>query len=245
MEEGACPRVDGLGVEPPREPVRLVGAARVAPAEDRRERVPVPVDGDEAVGEARGRVRLLVPEHAPDGCCDLGGIVGLVLSPAAARRPPSPRSSNCWARTEEEPMSSASTLIPAGRRRPSASHVRARSTFGPLGASRTASSWSSVMTARARRGSRSVDRLLDSLREPLGLDRERLDPCGQPLRGRLLEPVEGEDDREHSRVAASTSHSSTRQPAVAGRRIVSSPSGVKPPQRSAAFSTRSATSESG
>ena len=68
-----------LGVEPLREPFRRVGATRVAPAEDRRERVPALVDGDEAVREARGRVRLLVPEHAPDGCRDLGWIVGLVL----------------------------------------------------------------------------------------------------------------------------------------------------------------------
>src|SRR5262249_17314084 len=42
------------------------------------------------------------------------------------------------------------------RASPSASHVRARSTFGPLGASRTVSSWTSVSVASARRGSGSV-----------------------------------------------------------------------------------------
>ncbi|HZC76022.1 MAG TPA: nucleotidyltransferase domain-containing protein, partial [Gaiellaceae bacterium] len=55
------------------------GAARVAPAQDRRERVPVLVDGDEAVREARGRVRLVISQDASDSGRYLAGIVAVVL----------------------------------------------------------------------------------------------------------------------------------------------------------------------
>ena len=87
MEErsGAC--VNRVGVEPSREPLGRAGAARVAPAEDRRQRVPVGVDGDETVREARGRVRQLVAEHAADGRGDLRRVVRVVfLLPQLAGR---------------------------------------------------------------------------------------------------------------------------------------------------------------
>ena len=79
VEEGAGPRVDGLGSS-----LRASRLAASVLRVSRQPRIGVSafqflVDGDEAVREARGRVRLLVPEHAPDGCRDLGWIVGLVL----------------------------------------------------------------------------------------------------------------------------------------------------------------------
>jgi len=82
VEECARARVHLRWIEALGQPLCGVCAARVAPAEDRRERVPVFVDGDEAVREARCRVRLRVAEDAPDGGGDLVGLCALVPLPA-------------------------------------------------------------------------------------------------------------------------------------------------------------------
>ena len=81
---------------------------------------------------------------------------------------------------------------------PCASQSRARSTFGPLGASRTVSSWSWVIVAQGAARIRIGQRLLDPLREALGLDRQWVHALGEPLRGWLVDTVEREDDREHA-----------------------------------------------
>ena len=60
------------------------------------------------------------------------------------------------------------------------------------------SSWSSVIASSARTRVLFGERLLDPLGEPLRLDRERLDARGEPLRGRRVDAVEREDDREHA-----------------------------------------------
>ena len=153
VEERAGARVHRLGVEPAREPLGRGGAARVAPAEDRRERVPVRVDRDEAVREARGRVRLLVPEHAADGRCDLGGIGRLRTLPAAARRPALRARRSAGPAPTRMPMSSASTLIPPARRCPRpATFARGRRS------GRSARAGPRRAAARSSPGGRAADR---------------------------------------------------------------------------------------
>jgi len=86
VQVAAGARVDGVAVEPAPEPLGGVRAARVAPAEDRRQRLPVPVDGDEAVREAGRRVGLLAAEDTLDELLHLRGVGRLVaLLPQLAR----------------------------------------------------------------------------------------------------------------------------------------------------------------
>src|SRR6185369_5593844 len=79
VEERAGARMNRLRIELAREALGGVCAACVAPAENRRERVPLSVDGEEAVREARNRLRLFVAKHTPHGPCHLGRIIGVVL----------------------------------------------------------------------------------------------------------------------------------------------------------------------
>ncbi len=81
MEERARACVHLICVELQCERLRGAGAARVAPAEDRRERIPVRVDGDEAVREARGRIRNVSVENTPDRGDDIVRIRALVRLP--------------------------------------------------------------------------------------------------------------------------------------------------------------------
>ena len=140
VEERARACVNRLGVESPREPLGRAGAAGVAPAEDRRERVPVarrPRRG--CARSTRSRpVRSSPSTVRTAAATSTGSSVSYFScrsSPAA-----SARSSKRWARTDEEPTSRASTLIRRGRPALRQATLRARSTFGPLGASRTVSS---------------------------------------------------------------------------------------------------------
>ena len=110
-------------------------------------------------------------------------------------------------------------LDPIGR-----ATLAARSTFGPLRASHTASSWSSAINRRARRGSRSAQRLVDPFGEALGLDRERLDPSASRFAVGWWARLSAKTIAS-TRCAASTSHSK-RASAQSGRAIVSSAAGA-------------------
>jgi hypothetical protein len=70
--------VNPLGVQLLPEPLGSARAARVAPAENRRQRVPLAVDGDEAVSETRDRVRDVPVQDTVDGGEDVVRIRTLV-----------------------------------------------------------------------------------------------------------------------------------------------------------------------
>ena len=57
------PRMNGLGIEPPRQPCGGVCGSRIAPAEDLRQRFPAGVEGQQRMAEARGRGRAHVARH--------------------------------------------------------------------------------------------------------------------------------------------------------------------------------------
>ncbi len=87
VEVRAGARVHLAGVEAAAQRLGRAGAARVAPAEDRRQRLPAAVDRDEAVREARRRVRLGAAEDRPDERGHLGGVGRVVaLLPELAGR---------------------------------------------------------------------------------------------------------------------------------------------------------------
>ena len=101
---------------------------------------------------------------------------------------------------------------------PSASHARARSTFGPLGASADGVELQlghqPQRAARIRLG----QRLLDPFREALRLDGERLHARGEPLvQSAGQTRLSAKTIREHAR-APSTSHSMRASALVAAGR---------------------------